>query len=134
MRDGESGKMSSPFGVFLVFSLKRFEHKPRHQSKIWIFWSNPYEIEVIITSLIEMLEMPNSDSVIIFIVDIIYKNYYFITFFSKYLYFKEAGVANFVEIIKISVMLIKATRKDSIKIKRFRENESKCNFYLYFPI
>ena len=81
-----------------------------------------------------MLEMPNSDSVIIFIVDIIYKNYYFITFFSKYLYFKDPGVANFVEIIKISITLIKPTRKDSIKIKRCRENESKCNFYLYFPI
>ena len=27
--------------------------------KNWFFWSNPYKIEVMITSLIEMLELPN---------------------------------------------------------------------------
>ena len=27
--------------------------------KNWLFWSNPYKIEVMITSLIEMLELPN---------------------------------------------------------------------------
>ena len=27
--------------------------------KKWFFWSNPYKIEVMITSLLEMLELPN---------------------------------------------------------------------------
>ena len=30
-----------------------------HPSKKAIFWSNPYKIEVMITSLIHMLELPN---------------------------------------------------------------------------
>ena len=30
-----------------------------HLSKKLFFWSNPYKIEVMITSLIEMLELPN---------------------------------------------------------------------------
>ena len=29
--------------------------------KTWFFWSNPYEFEVMIISLIEMLELPNFD-------------------------------------------------------------------------
>ena len=30
-----------------------------HPSKTVVFWSNPYKIEVVITSLIEMLQLPN---------------------------------------------------------------------------
>ena len=30
-----------------------------HPSKKWFFWSNPYKIEVMITFLIEMLQLPN---------------------------------------------------------------------------
>ena len=30
-----------------------------HPSKKWFFQSNPYKIEIVITSLIEMLELPN---------------------------------------------------------------------------
>ena len=30
-----------------------------HPSKKWFFWSNPYKIEVMVTSLIEMLDLPN---------------------------------------------------------------------------
>ena len=26
---------------------------------MWFLWSNPYKVEVVITSLIEMLELPN---------------------------------------------------------------------------
>ena len=33
--------------------------------KIWFFWSNPCKIEVMITSLIEILELPNFDHVTI---------------------------------------------------------------------
>ena len=32
-----------------------------HPSKNWFFWSNPYKLEIIITSLIEMPELPNFD-------------------------------------------------------------------------
>ena len=28
-------------------------------SKKWVFWSNPYKIDVMVTSLIEMLQLPN---------------------------------------------------------------------------
>ena len=35
------------------------ELEPDHNSKKPFFWSNPYKIEVMITSLIEMLELPN---------------------------------------------------------------------------
>ena len=30
-----------------------------HSSKKWFFWSNPYKIEAMITSLMEMLELRN---------------------------------------------------------------------------
>ena len=30
-----------------------------HPSKKWFFWSNPYKVKVMITSLIGMLELPN---------------------------------------------------------------------------
>ena len=30
-----------------------------HPSKKCFFWSNPYKIEVMVTSLIEMLDLPN---------------------------------------------------------------------------
>ena len=51
------------------------------------FWSNSYKIKVMITSLIEMLELP---------------------IFSK-------GVANFADIIRIKITLIKTTFKNSVK-------------------
>ena len=34
-------------------------------SKSWFFWSNPYKIEVMIASLIEMLELLNLDHIAI---------------------------------------------------------------------
>ena len=40
------------------------------------------------------------------------RNYEFITFILKYIYFKKAWVANFPEIIKITTMFIKTTFKD----------------------
>ena len=30
-----------------------------HPSKKWFFWSNTYKIEVVVTSLTEILELPN---------------------------------------------------------------------------
>ena len=60
------------------------------------------------------------------------RNYDVITFISKYLYFKKAGVAIFADIIKIVNMFIKTIFKDSLKVKRFRKYVSKYNLYLYF--
>ena len=34
-------------------------HTKTTPQKKWFFWSNPYKIEVMITSPIEMLELPN---------------------------------------------------------------------------
>ena len=61
-------------------------------------------------------------------------NYDFITFTSKYLYFKKAGVAIFGDNIKIVAMLFKKIFKDSRKVKRNRNFVSYCNLYLYFLI
>ena len=62
------------------------------------FWSNPYKIEVMITSLIEMLEWPNFDHMTSSTVwheshdkvFLLTSNYYAIQFILKYLYFKKA--------------------------------------------
>ena len=43
-------------------------------------------------------------------------NYDAISLISKHLYFKKAGEANFVAIIKNAVMVIKTTFKDSQKV------------------
>ena len=73
--------------------------KTTHQKK-WFSWSNPYKIEVMITSLLEMLvTKPWSHDHIYniiwitwenFVGDVIVKNYDVITFISKYLYFNKA--------------------------------------------
>ena len=34
-----------------------------HHSKRWFSWSKPYKIEAMITSLTEMLELPNFDHI-----------------------------------------------------------------------
>ena len=36
-----------------------------HPSKKWFFWPNPYKHEVMTTSLIEMLELPNFGHMIV---------------------------------------------------------------------
>ena len=59
------------------------------------------------------------------------KNYDVITFISKCVYFKKAGVANFAGIIKIVTMFIKKILKDSRKLRRIRNYVSKCNLYHY---
>ena len=41
-------------------------------------------------------------------------------------------VANFADIIKVSVMLIKPTFKDPIKLQIIRNYVLTCNFYLHF--
>ena len=48
------------------------------------------------------------------------RNYDVISFISKYFY-SSLGVANFADIMKIAMMLIKAAFKDSIKVKIIRK-------------
>ena len=40
-------------------SSKLLNLNQEHPSKKWFFWCNPYKIEVMITSIIKMLELPN---------------------------------------------------------------------------
>ena len=40
-------------------SLKLLNLNQDYPSKKWFFWSNPYKVEVMITFLIEMLQLPN---------------------------------------------------------------------------
>ena len=53
------------------------------------------------------------------------RNYDVITFFTKNLYFKKAGVTIFADIIKIVTMFIKTILKDSRKVRRIRNYVSK---------
>ena len=61
------------------------------------------------------------------------RNYDVITFISKDLYFKKAGLATFAD-IKIGTMFIKTTFKDAKEVKRIRNYLSKWNLYLHFLI
>ena len=47
------------FKGMAIASPKLLNLNQYHPTKKWFFWSNPYKIEVMITSLIEMLELPN---------------------------------------------------------------------------
>ena len=69
-----------------------------------------------------------------FVVDAVGRNYDVITIISESLYFKKPKVTNFPDIIKIATMFIKATLKDSKKVKRIRNYDLKFNLYLYFLI
>ena len=60
------------------------------------------------------------------------RNYDVITFFTKNLYFKKAGVTIFAGIIKIVTMFIKTILKDSRKVRRIRNYVSEWNLYLDF--
>ena len=62
------------------------------------------------------------------------RNYDVIIFFQNIFVLRRAGVAIFADIIKIVTMFIKATLKDSRKVKRIRNDVSKWNLYLYFLI
>ena len=61
------------------------------------------------------------------------RNYDAITFFQN-IFVLRPGEAIFADIIKIVTMFIKATLKDSRKVRRIRNYVSKWNLYLYFLI
>ena len=106
------------------------------------FWSNPYKIEVKITSLIEMLGLPNFSHMATSTIWFESHNKILWRHGQKLcchnLHFKMLlrwpGVAIFADIIKIVTMFIKTIFKDSRKVKRIRNYVSKCNLYLYFLI
>ena len=62
------------------------------------------------------------------------RNYDVITFIQNTLILIRPRAANFADIIKIGIMFIKTTFRNSNKIKRIRNYVSKCNLYLYFLI
>ena len=62
------------------------------------------------------------------------RNYHIINFISNIFIFRRPEVAIFADIIKIVTMFIKRIFQDSRKIKRIRNNVSKCNLYMYFLI
>ena len=88
------------------------------------FRSISYQIEVMITSLIEMQELLN-------VGDVIDKNHDLITFFKNIFILRRPRVAIFVDNIKLLTMFIKTIFKDSKKFKRIINYVSKCNLYLY---
>ena len=104
------------------------------------FWSNPYKMEIMITSLIEMLELPNHGSHdhihniiwINFVGHVMDRSYDVIAFISKYLYFRKAWGSHFCWHHKIVTFFIKTIFKDSIKVKRTKNFVSKCNLYMFF--
>ena len=56
------------------------------------------------------------------------------TFFQNTVILKRPGVANFADIIKVAIILVKITLKNSIKVKRVTDYTLKYNFYLYYPV
>ena len=96
-----------------------------------------------ITSLIEMLDLPN---VFRMTASTIYsgsldetllvkswtKNHVPIIFISKTFMLRRPRVAIFADINKIVTMFIKTIFEDSKKVKRIKNYISKCNLYLYF--
>ena len=110
------------------------------------FWSNPHKIEVVITSLMDVLKLPNlghmtiskiqfeSCEKILLVMSwteiMMSKPLFQNIFMSR----KPSRVAIFADIIKIVNMFIKKIFKDSKKVERFRNYRSKCNLYLYFLI
>ena len=97
----------------------------------WFFWSNPYKIQVMITSLYRnarVIKLWSHDHTynIIWITwhsfdgDVIDRNYDVISFFSKHLYFAKTWGSHFADIIKIGTILNKTMFKDLRKVKRIR--------------
>ena len=92
------------------------------QKKHGFFCSNPYKIEVVITSLIEMLVTKLlSDKHIYniiwvtwsnFVGGIIYRDFDVITFIWKYSILRRTRVAVFSDVIKIATIFIKAAFKE----------------------
>ena len=90
----------SNFKIITSASLKLLTLNQDHPLKKCFSWSNSYKIEVMITSLIEMVELTNFGHMTTltmfiwvtwwnFVGHIMHRNYDVITFILKYLYFKK---------------------------------------------
>ena len=110
--------------------------------KKWFFWSNPHKVEAMITSLTEMLELPNFVHMTAFTlwfkspdkILLVSSTTEIMTswpFFPKTFNLKRPWVAIFGDIIKIVTMFIRTILKDSGKVRRVRNYVSKWNLYLY---
>ena len=70
-----------------------------------------------------------------FIVNVKDGNYGIITFiFAKYFVLRRHRIANFANIIKVSIIFNQETFKESIKAKGIENFVLKCNLYLYFTV
>ena len=128
---------------YLVQVLNHWTWTKTTPEKKWFSWSNPFKTEVMITSLIDILELtlvtwPIYDKIKVtwkkFVDSVIVNNYDAINLFKNIFILRRPGVANFAEIIKILTILIEKIFKDSKKVKMFRNYVPKCNRYLYFLI
>ena len=95
-------------GLYLVPVPNYWTRTKTTPQKKRFFWSNPYKVEVMITFLIQMLELPNfghmTTSIIWvmwqnFVGDVIDRIYGVITFISKHLYFKKGWCSHFADIL-----------------------------------
>ena len=100
---------------------------------MWFLWSNPYKVEVVITSLIEMLELPNfghmittaikldspdkillvTSSTEVMTSQISFKNTFIL---------RKSRVANFADTIKIETIFIKNNQKKFKKLEIMYKN------------
>ena len=118
--------------------------RPRRILKINLFFmSNPYKNKNLITSLMEIPELANFDQIATFKIHFeSWDNFFFLMtlwtdigmlqlLFQNRVILREPGVANFADIFKITILLIKPIFKNSIIFKGIRNNLLKHNSYLY---
>ena len=69
--------------IFTSFSPKLLNLNQSHLSERCPFWLNPHKTEVVITSLIEMLELPSTDHIFVTRPHLYYILIYVIDFFDN---------------------------------------------------
>ena len=108
-----------------------------------LFCSNPYKFEVMITSLIEILDLANCSHIITFIIWFKSRNKNLLVMslteimkswplFQNTFILRRPRVTIFSEIIKIVTRFIKTFFKESKKVKRIRNYLPKCNLISVF--
>ena len=116
--------------------------------KKWFFWSNPYKMEVMITSLIEILQLPNLGHMLTSTIWFESRDKTLLvtsqstikTSWPLYwnIILRSPGAANFADIIKLLTMLTKKIFKNSKKVKRSVFSIYICIFWYskicWFPI
>ena len=106
----------------------------------WLFFPNPYKIEVIITSLIgnasyqTFVTLPYLQYNLNHVIKLCLWRHGRKFRLQNAFNLRRPRVVNFGDIIKIGIMFVKATFKDAKKVKRIRNYVLKRNLYLYFLI